>query len=209
LKLISFFLIIIIFKKKMNENYIVENLINSCNQLIDNLKNECLNLDQDLQKMGNNVHTNNYIQYPTPFEAPLNINENLLNTLSSYNEIPENGHSLKTEDIDSYLFNPNNVTEGTNIGSEILDEEVLTMILAKMIENEPLGNVCNAIDFDNLIQNLLTMQENSVNKTLSDTSVESFIEEIRNSNVSLLESTYSDNVESKTNVHILSHEMPS
>jgi len=204
-------------KKKMNENCIIENLLSSCNQLIDNLKDECLKLDQDLQEMGNNsnVHTNNNINdlvcspYPTPFEAPMDIDENILNILSSY-EIPDNDHFLKTVAFDNSTPNSNNVTEGTNIDSEIMNEEVLTMILEKMIENAPLGNVCNVIDFDYKNQNLLTMQENSVNKTLSDTLMKSFIEEIRNNNVSLLESTYSDNVEPKTSIRtILHNEMPS
>jgi len=209
----------------------LENLINECNYFIDDLTNECLKLNQEIQEMcdNSNVQKNDNMNdnimfnpYPTPIEAPLDIDENVLNSLSFsfYNELPGNNQSLKTVSLDSSTFDPisisNGISKDNNVGSEMINEEILTLFM----ENAPLGNVCNDIDFDDMNQNLLSMQKNLVNSSIGmERSIESIIEEIKNNNVSLLESTYTDNygnintsfpntmenIVSKTNLHTLLH----
>jgi len=188
----------------MNDIYLLE-------KTIDDLENECYQLNQQVQEMyGNiNVHTDNnmkdkvmYNSYPTPIENPLDLDENMINTLSYYNEnIPDNNQSLILNS-NSNTFDPimvsNEISQNVNVGSEPNDEKLFSLLMAiqemnktNIINNAPLGNSCNEIDFD-LAQNLLSMQENSVNDSIPmDISVESILAEIQNNHVSLLGGSYS------------------
>jgi hypothetical protein len=206
----------------MNEQYLLENLVEECNQLDE----EYMKLNQEVQEIYDNSNVQNdnvmFNPYPTPTEAPLDIVENILNSLSSYNGLPDGNQPLMSMNQNSSTFDPisvfNGQTEDTNVGSGMNDEELINMVMANLVENAPLGNVCNDVDFDVLSQNLLSMQENSVNNSIPmDASIESIIDHFKNNSVSFLETTYGnklsdqpleellpmENIVSKTQMHTM------
>lgn len=186
----------------MDEQNLLENLIDECDSLTNNLKDEYLKLNQEIQELyfNSNIHVNKDIndkvmfnQYPTPVEAPFDVDENILNTLSINNEFPDSNHTSLVNANNSSTIDPisisNSETKSTIIDSGMINEELLAM-MANLVENAPLGNICNGIDIDDMNQNLFTMQENSVKSTIPvDVSIESIIAEFKNNNVSFLETT--------------------
>ncbi|OUM65794.1 hypothetical protein PIROE2DRAFT_7117 [Piromyces sp. E2] len=186
----------------MNEQYLLQKVIDECNQLSDSLDDEYYKLNQELQEMyGNfNVHTDNnkndnimFNPYPTPIEAPMAIDENILNALSSH-ELPDNNQSLITmaphSTIDPISVS-NGIIQDTNIDLGMVNEELL-INPSSNIENAPLGNICNEIDFD-IDQNLLSLQNIVNNDIPMDTPIELVIEEFKNKSSSLLGSTFTNN----------------
>lgn len=168
----------------MNDIYLLD-------QIIDNLENECYQLNQELNNVNEstNVSTdkimsdsnNMFNPYPTPEDAPMDFDENLLNNLSSYNELPENNKLPKCNTFDPISVS-NSFSQAINMDTEITNEELLTMIKdINIIQNAPLGNSCTGMDLDLL--SLLSVQDNTLPM---DVSVESILAEIKNNHVTLL-----------------------